>query len=327
MKRLIFALLVLSLLVKLPALTIKVGSIAPLRSPWDDALKEIGREWKRITGGLVDLKVYAGGIAGSEEDMVRKMKIGTLQGAVLTNVGMVKICSEAYVFLTPFLFDSEEELNFVLNDIRPLLEKIVTDNGFKTVVWVMSGWINFFSRQKVVYPEDLRNQKISFSSGEPEFELAWKKMGYQIVPSELKDLMIALQSKAVDAFYLPPVVAASGQYFPFTPYMLSIRIAPLVGGFVVVDRVWKQIPEQYHREMEQVVQQAILRLNKKIADLDREAIETMKKHGLQVQEVTPQIVSRWREVAEKGMDELVGKIFSREIYQRVKKLLSDFRQR
>ncbi len=326
MKRLLAFALAIFFAIQVSALTIKVGSIAPLRSPWDDALKEIGREWKKITNGLVDLKVFAGGIAGSEEDMVRKMRIGTLQGAVFTNVGMVKICSEAYVFMTPFLFNSEEELSFVLNNIRPDLEKIVADNGFKTITWVMSGWINFFSREKAVYPDDLKNQKISFSSGEPEFEQSWKKMGYKIVVTELKDLMMALQSKMVDAYYLPPVVAASGQYFPFTPYMLSIRIAPLVGGFVIVDKVWKQIPVQYHSQMEQVVHKAVANLNKRIAQLDKEAIETMKKHGLKVQEVNLEIVEKWREVAERGINELVGKIFSRDIYERVKKLLAEFRQ-
>jgi TRAP-type C4-dicarboxylate transport system substrate-binding protein len=309
------------------ALTVKIGSVAPLRSPWDDALKEIGRKWKEITRGLVDLRVYAGGIAGSEEDMIRKMRIGTLQGAVLTNIGMVKVCQEAYVFLTPFLFNSEEELNHVLQDLRPGLEKIVSDSGFHTVIWVMSGWINFFSREKAVYPEDLKKQKMSFSSGEPEFEMAWKKMGFQIVPSELRDLMIALQSKRVDAFYLPPVVTASGQYFPFAPYMLSIRVAPLVGGFLISNSTWKKIPEEYHAAMLKAVEDSVARLNTKIADLEREAIATMKKHGLKIQEVTPEIVDKWRLLAQSGMDELVGKMFSREIYGRVMKLLADFRKK
>ena len=66
-------------------LTIKVGSIAPARSPWDKALRELGREWKKISNGSIRLKIYPGGIAGSEKAMIRKMKIGTLGGAVFTN--------------------------------------------------------------------------------------------------------------------------------------------------------------------------------------------------------------------------------------------------
>ena len=81
----------------LEAQVIKIGSIAPDRSPWNDALKEIGREWEKISNGQVKLKIYPGGIAGSEEDMIRKMKVGTLGGAVLTNIGLTKINPDAFV--------------------------------------------------------------------------------------------------------------------------------------------------------------------------------------------------------------------------------------
>ena len=38
-------------------LVIKIGSIAPDRSPWNDGLKELGREWERISQGTVKLKI------------------------------------------------------------------------------------------------------------------------------------------------------------------------------------------------------------------------------------------------------------------------------
>ena len=53
---------------------------------------------------------------------------------------------------------------------------------------------------------------------------------------------MSLQSGMVEAFYLPPLVAGSGQYFPMAPHMLSLKIAPLVGGMVIVDRIWEKIP-------------------------------------------------------------------------------------
>ena len=61
-----------------PALTIKLGSLAPAGSPWELGLKRVAAEWERISGGTVSVKIYSGGVAGDEPDMVRKIRIGTL---------------------------------------------------------------------------------------------------------------------------------------------------------------------------------------------------------------------------------------------------------
>ncbi|MFH2107862.1 MAG: TRAP transporter substrate-binding protein DctP [Chrysiogenia bacterium] len=309
----------------LEAQVIKIGSIAPDRSPWNDALKEIGREWEKISKGQVKLKIYPGGIAGSEEDTIRKMKVGTLGGAVLTNIGLTKIYPDAFVLTAPFMFHSEKEMTYVMERLNPIFEKEIKDKGFKIIIWTMSGWLNFFSKNPVLYPEDLKKQKLSISTGEPALEQAWKKSGYHIVPNDLKDLMMALQSGMVDAFYLPPLVAGSGQYFPLAPHMCALKIAPLVGGMVIMDKIWDRIPENYKQPMMEVVERISARLAGETADLERKALDSMKKHGLIIHEPPADSLLKWKEAANKGMDEMIGKIFSKEIYEKMLQLLREYR--
>ena len=306
---------------------IKIGSIAPDRSPWNDALKEIGREWEKITNGQVLLKIYPGGIAGDEDDMIRKMKFGTLGGAVLTNIGITNINADAFVLNTPFMFNSEKEMNFIMGQLVPIFEKQNKEKGYQTIIWTMSGWVNFFSKNPVLYPQDLKKQKLSVSTGEPEMEQAWKKSGYHVIPTELKDLMMALQSGMVEAFYLPPLLAGAGQYFPFAPNMCSLKIAPLVGGMVIVNRIWEKIPEGYKQSMMAAVQKIQVKLGGKTDALEIEALASMKKNGLIIHEVPADSLPQWKEAANKGMDELVGKVFSREIYEKLLQMLQEYRQK
>jgi TRAP-type C4-dicarboxylate transport system substrate-binding protein len=306
---------------------IKIGSIAPDRSPWNDALKEMGREWERITNGQVKLKIYPGGIAGGEDDMIRKMKFGTLGGAVLTNIGITKINADAFVLNIPFLFNSEKEMNFVMGRLVPIFEKQNKEKGYQTIIWTMSGWLNFFSKNPVLYPQDLKKQKLAFSTGEPEMEQAWKKAGYHIVPTELKDYMMSLQSGMVEAFYLPPLLAGAGQYFPFAPHMCSLKIAPLVGGMVIVNRIWEKIPESYKQPMMAVVQTLQAKLTGETDALEIKALASMKKNGLIIHEAPADSLSQWKEAANKGMDELIGKVFSKEIYEKLLQLLQEYRQK
>ncbi|HSQ34550.1 MAG TPA: TRAP transporter substrate-binding protein DctP [Candidatus Binatia bacterium] len=303
---------------------IKVGSIAPDRSPWNDALKEIGREWEKISNGQVQLKIYPGGIAGSEDDMIRKMKLGTLGGAVLTNIGITKINPDAFVLNTPFLFSSEKEMSFVLGRLVPIFEKQIKEKGYQTIIWTMSGWVNFFSKYPVLYPQDLKKQKLAISTGEPEMEQAWKKSGYHTVPTELKDMMMALQSGMIEAFYLPPLLAGAGQYFPFAPHMYSLKITPLVGGMVIANRVWEKIPEGFKEPMLAAVRKIEAKLTGKTDALELEALATMKKNGLIIHEAPADSLPQWKEAANKGLDELVGKVFSREIYEKLLEILKEY---
>lgn len=309
----------------LPAQVIKIGSVAPDRSPWNDALKEIAREWEAITKGQVRLKIYPGGIAGSEEDMIRKMKVGTLGGAVLTNIGLTKIYPDAFVLSTPFMFHSEKEMEYVMGHLNPIFEKEIKEKGFKVIIWTMSGWVNFFSKAPVLYPQDLKKQKLAFSTGEPAMEQAWKKSGYTIVPCDLKDLMMALQSGMVDAFYLPPLVAGAGQYFPLAPHMCTLKIAPLVGGMVIMDKIWERIPENYKQPMMEVVKRLSAKLALETDALEKKALVSMKKNGLIIHEPPPDSLAKWKEAANKGMDELIGKVFKKEIYEKMQQLLQEYR--
>lgn len=327
MKRMRISVVLLLAALALPAQVIKIGSVAPDRSPWDDALKEIAREWAAISGGKVKLKIYPGGIAGGEEDAIRKMKVGTLGGAVLTNIGLTKINPDAFVLSIPFLFRSEAEMAYVMERLTPVFERQIQEKGFKVIIWIMTGWVNFFSKSPVLYPRDLKKQKLSFSTGDSAMEQAWKKSGYHIVPSELSDLMMALQSGMVDAFYLPPLVAASGQYFGIARHMCSLKIAPLVGGLVIADRIWEKIPESQRQAMKAAVDRVSRKLAAETEKLENKAIDTMTKNGLVIHLAPPDSLAQWKEASDQGIDELVGKVFSREIYEKLQQILQEYRQK
>jgi TRAP-type C4-dicarboxylate transport system substrate-binding protein len=307
--------------------TIKIGSIAPKRSPWDDALRLLNQRWQQITDGEVELKIYPGSIAGNEADTLRKMRIGILGGGVFTNRGLTKIYSDIYVLNIPFLITSSQELNYALEKMKPVFEQGIEDNGFKLIIWSMAGWVHIFSKEKVLVPEDLKKHKLSFTTGEPVLEQAWKRSGYHIVPTDLKDLMMALQSGMVDSFYITPLVAASGQYFPLAPNMCSLKIAPVVGGIVFTQKIWKDVPDPYKAEMLEAAQGISDRLNKERKELEKEAVETMKDHGLSIHEVPEDAVLQWKKTAEKGIKVLINNVFSKEIYDQLKHHLNDYKNK
>jgi len=75
------------LLVSAQQVVLKMGTLAPEGTAWAKAFRDIGREVEQKTNKQVSLRLFPGGVLGDEEDMLRKVKVGQIQGALLTGAG------------------------------------------------------------------------------------------------------------------------------------------------------------------------------------------------------------------------------------------------
>lgn len=307
------------------AIEIKIGSVAPERSPWHNALLKLTRDWETMTGGQVKVRVYPGGIAGSEPDMIRKVRLGVLQGAVLTNMGMMQVERSVLVLNLPFLFSSDEEFNYVFQRLRPIFEARVEDNGFKVIHWTQSGWVYFFSKGPVLNPDDLKKYKISITKDDPDLEQVWKKMGYQVVPQDNKDVLIGLESGMVSATYLPAVMAASGQYFALAPHMLAPKLSPLVGSLILSRKTWEQIPENFRPALLEAADRQARALAGEITKLEEEAFRAMKEHGLAINSPSDAEMTQWREASSRAIQSLIGRIIPADVYEKTMDFIREYR--
>jgi TRAP-type transport system periplasmic protein len=307
------------------AVVIKIGSIAPERSPWGKALEKMANDWERLSNGSVQVKIYPGGIAGGEQDMIRKMRLGVLQGGVFSTMGLAKIDHSLTVISIPFLFHSREEFNAVFDQMKPTFEKLINAKGFQVMFWTLAGWVNFFSKSPVIEPDDLKKLKISVTADFPEIEQVWKGMNYDVVTGD-NDLMIQLQSGAATALYLPPLIAASGQFFALVPHMLSPSLAPLVGGLMLSDTAWASIPAELHQPFLAATTGAAKGLYDETMALEANAVKMMKDNGLIVHDPPAWAMAKWRESAGKAVEGLLGSVFSKEIYDQVMGYVRDYRK-
>jgi TRAP-type C4-dicarboxylate transport system substrate-binding protein len=121
------------------ALTMKLGTLAPEGSPWYNVIRDMAEAWKNGTGGKIDFRIYPGGIAGDDPDMVRKMRIGQLHAAVLSGAGLYGIAPETQALMMPMMLASYEEFDYMLTGIAPKLEAILEAKGFKVLNWGDAG--------------------------------------------------------------------------------------------------------------------------------------------------------------------------------------------
>ena len=83
---------------------IKLAALAPEGTNWANTLKDMARDVARDTQGRVKFKLYYGGVAGDEPDVLRKIRIGQFHAGVFTGKILGEIYSDIRVIELPFNF-------------------------------------------------------------------------------------------------------------------------------------------------------------------------------------------------------------------------------
>jgi TRAP-type C4-dicarboxylate transport system substrate-binding protein len=310
-------------------ITIKLASLVPENTPWGAALNRMAAEWGAASNGEVELLVYHNGVAGSEGDVLRKLKGNQIQAAILSSFGLNSITPnhEIMTLSCPFLIRNNTELDLVLNNLKPDLEERINREGFFTLAWSKAGWVRFFSKAPVFVPADLKRQKLGTNEQEPALMDAFKAMGYQMVPVAMNQVLVYLNGGMIDAVYQSPVNVGGLQIFGVAKNMASINIAPFMGGIVMNQAAWRAIPERHKPALLRIAKQLEKELDTSIQQLEAEAIAAMLRYGLVVNEVSPAQEQLWYEDVNRVIPPLLGSTFNRELYGRIETLLRDHRNR
>ena len=308
------------------AARVKLATLAPKGSSFHQILLEMGEKWRDAPGGGVTLTIYTDGTMGGEADMVRRMRVGQIQAAMLTVSGLGEIDDSVSALESiPMVFRSLEEVTYVRDKLRSDLERRIREKGFVVLFWGDSGWVRFFSRRPATMPEDFTKMKMFTWSGDTRTADLWKLAGYQPVPLEVTDILPGLQTGLIDAVCTTPSYALAGQFYAPAPNMLDLHWVPLVGGTVITEKAWNALPAASREVLQKSAADAGAKITERSRVENEESIAAMKKRGLHVQPATPEIEAAWRRKCEAFYPKIRGTIVPEAMFDQVQKLLAEYR--
>ncbi|MBM3838447.1 MAG: C4-dicarboxylate ABC transporter substrate-binding protein [Verrucomicrobia bacterium] len=308
------------------ALHINLGTIAPRGASYHQSLLAMGEKWRRATDAKVKLKIFPDGNQGGEADMVRLMRIGTLDAGLLTAVGLGDIeTGVAGLQSMPMTFRDLQEFDYVNEKLRPRLEKRLLEKGFVVLFWVDAGWVRYFSKKPMVRPDHLRKMKLFAWAGNEKQVDIMKKAGFHPVPLETAEIVTGLNTGLIDAFCVPPIFSLAGQLDLRAPHMLDLNWAPLVGAAVVRKETWDRIPATAKKSLLEAAAHAGEEIKAKSRRESDESVGAMKRRGLTVHPVTPEVAAEWRKVVEGVNHRIRGDIVPAEVFDEVQMLLKEYR--
>jgi TRAP-type C4-dicarboxylate transport system substrate-binding protein len=291
---------------------LRIATLAPSGSPWMDVLDKAAGEIKDKTGGRVTMKYFEGGQQGDERDFVRKIKLGQLDGAAVTAIGLAMIDESIRVLELPMMFESPEELDYVADKMWPYFTKKFEKKGFKLNDRGEVGWIYFLSKTKVESLNDLKGQKIWMWGDDQLVGAMFKKLALNGVPLGVPEVDAALTSGKIEACYGSPVAAVALQWYSKIKYMTSMPMSFAIGATVVSKKSLAKMSAEDQKVIEGLGKASAKKLRKVIRKANEDAKGTMSRKGVTVVQTPIAMVDEITKKSTEMWSELAGKIYSKE---------------
>ena len=325
MKHFIIALLILAARASAQEYTIKFATLAPEGSTWITVMKEYDQAIRKESGGRLGFKIYAGGVAGDEKDVIRKIRLGEFQSAGITGVGIGEIAKPARILDAPFLFKNHDEVDYIIDQYDAELRKEFENGGYVLLGWAEVGFVYVFTNTPVTKVEDMRNVKMWQWEGDPVAEATFKAFGINPIPLSITDVLTSLQTGLINGMYTSPLAGVSLQWYTATKYMLDYPLTNASGAVVIAKRDFDKMPPD--------IQEILLRngkqLMRKLTELSRKdntkSLDVLKKNKIIFTKPDASEISRYEEIGKNARRLMVGKLYSEDLLNRVEKSVADFR--
>ena len=304
---------------------LRIATLAPSGSPWMAVLDKSAAEIKEKTAGRVTLKYFEGGQQGDERDFVRKIKLGQLDGAAVTAIGLSMIVESIRVLELPMMFTTVEEVDYVADKMWPYFQKKFEEKGFKLNDRGEVGWAYFLSKTKVESLADLKGQKLWQWGDDRLVGAMFKKLGLNGVPLGVPEVDSSLTSGRITACYGSPVAAVALQWYSKVKFMTSMPMTYGIGATVVSLESIKKFSAEDQKTVQDIGKAGSKKLRKVIRKANEDAKTTMTRKGVTIVQSPAALVDEFTKNALEVHKQLVGTLYSQKELDMVTKYRDEYR--
>ena len=308
------------------ALTLKIATVSPEGATWMVKMREAAKEIKKRTDGRVKFKFYSGGVMGSDESVLRKIKIGQLHGGAVTGGSLINIYPDLSVYSLPFVFQSFKEVDVVREKLDPILIKGLEEKGFVTFGLAEGGFAYFMSNKKLLTKEDVRSQKVWVTTGDRISQVILESASVSPIPLPISDVMTGLQTGLIDTVATSPIAAISLQWHTRVKYLTDAPVSYFFGMLTVSKKAFNKISNNDQAVVREVMANTFAQINAQNRVDNERAREALVNQGIKFVEMSNEILEDWKNTTQSAVQTLIQeKLVNPEVYKKLQGILSSYR--
>lgn len=286
--------------------TIKIATVAPDGTAWMREMRAGADALKKRSEDRVEIKFYPGGVMGDEPAVLRKIRIGQLQGGALTGGELSAVVKDAQIYSLPFLFKTQNEVDKVRAQLDPLLKKSFEQAGFEAVGISGGGFAYLMSVKDIKNKDDLKAAKVWVPQGDRIAEAGFKAGGVTPIPLPLADVYTSLQTGLIDTVANTPAGAIAFQWHTKLKHMVDLPLTYVVGILVIDKKALEGLSTDDRKAVNDEIGAAFARLEKINRDDNMQARGALEKQGVTIFRPNADETKSWETVGEAARKELIG---------------------
>lgn len=304
----------------LAAQQVKLAVLVPEGTTWGMSLKKFSKEVETVTGGEVSMKVYYGGVAGDEPDVLRKVRIGQLHGGIFTGKVLGDIYGDLRAMEIPFTFyGDQKKASTVLKKLTPQFNQGIKSKGFINLGFYEIGQVYVVSTKKVSNLDELKGIKIWSWEGDPLVAAMLNSLKLVSVPLALPDVLSSLSTGIINAAYAPPLAILALQWHTKIKYLVDFPTAFSIGALLVSDKLWAKIKPEHQAKIMALSEKYVKEANDKSIVESETARQQLKKSGVEFVSFPKEDYERAAAVRGQVISLLKDKVISSKMIQELDK--------
>jgi TRAP-type C4-dicarboxylate transport system substrate-binding protein len=301
---------------------IKFATVAPEGSTWMKYMHTLDQVVREKTQGSLGFKFYAGGVAGDELDVLKKIRIGQIHAAAFSGVGMGSILPMIRVLDLPFLFRNNQEIDLTQEGLQDFFSAQFRSKGFEMLSWAEVGDVYIFSKKPIQKVQDLQQMKVWAWAGDPIAKQTFSAMGVTPIPLAVTDVTTSLNTGMIDTVYAPPLGAIALQWNRSLNYMTALPLTHSTGALLISESAFNKIPAPQAAILKEESRRVMNELTLELRKQSKESIQLLEKSGLKIIQVADQKeLNAFYEIHQQVARDLSGQIYPPELLQKIYTLL------
>lgn len=310
------------------AKTFKIATLSPDGSFWMQQMRQGAKDVEKQTNGRVKFKFYPGGVMGNNQAVLRKMKIGQLQGGALTGGSLSKFNKDNQIYMMTMKYRNQGEIEHVRNYIDPILVAGMEKGGLVNFGIAEAGFVYIMStKNPVASVEQLQKQKAWIPANDQAALEMIQEFGVSPIPLPLGDVLAGLQTGLIDTVAMSPIGAIALQWHTQIKYLTHLPILYSYGLLALDKKAFKKINAEDQKIVRKIMTDIFKVLDKKNKKDNIEALAALKSLGIKFIEPDSKQIAGWRVAGEKAQKKVIDSgLITKSLNNKIDKYLEEYRR-
>lgn len=311
---------------RVAAAELRIATVLPENTQWMRDMRAAAADIEERTQERVSFKFYSGGVQGNPNTVLRKIRIGQLQGGAFTPTDLQQVYADLNIYGLPFLFESGEEANYVRRFVDPKLSRGLEEAGFVSFGFASAGFAMIMSNVPVRRHEDLRGRKVWVPEGDLISYEAMHALDLSPVTLPVTDVLTGLQTGLIDIVAMPPAGALVLQWHTKVQYVTRMPIVYTMGLLAIDRRAFDRIDAADQAVVREVMSALYARWDGENQRDAAEALEALIASGVEPVDPAPGERGRLQAVMRETNDELASDgVISPDLLEEIRRHIEDYR--